>query len=103
MMREAPGIYSCRADAEAHLREVIHDFAQARFLALDRNLGFGGGSNAGFRAAKNDVVVLLNSDMRVAPDFLQPLLEGFGDPGVFAVSCDAKSCKNSGPLRNSLR
>jgi GT2 family glycosyltransferase len=56
-------------------------------LALDRNYGFGGGSNAGFRAAKNDVVVLLNSDMRVAPDFLAPLLEGFGDDRVFAVSC----------------
>jgi glycosyltransferase involved in cell wall biosynthesis len=32
-------------------------------------------------------VVLLNSDMRVAPDFLAPLLEGFTDPEVFAVSC----------------
>src|SRR4030095_880601 len=38
-------------------------------------------------AAKNDVVVLLNSDMRVAPDFLAPLLEGFADSDVFAVSC----------------
>jgi GT2 family glycosyltransferase/glycosyltransferase involved in cell wall biosynthesis len=68
------------------------DFVRATFpdvtiLALPRNLGFGGGSNAGFRAAKNDIVVLLNSDMRVAPDFLAPLLEGFRDPDVFAVSC----------------
>jgi O-antigen biosynthesis protein len=68
------------------------EFVRARFprvkvLALPVNLGFGGGSNAGFRAASNDVVVLLNSDMRVAPDFLAPLLEGFDDPDVFAVSC----------------
>ena len=47
-----------------------------------KNLGFGGGSNAGFRAAKNDVVVLLNSDMRVEPDFLAPLLDGFTDRKV---------------------
>ena len=60
---------------------------QVRVLALDTNLGFGGGSNAGFRAAANDIVVLLNSDMRVAPDFLQPLLDGFTDDRVFAVSC----------------
>src|ERR1035437_7551221 len=33
------------------------------------------------------VLALLNSDMRVAPDFLAPLLEGFRDPEVFAVSC----------------
>jgi glycosyltransferase involved in cell wall biosynthesis len=58
-----------------------------KLLALDRNLGFGGGSNAGFREAKNDIVVLLNNDMRVEPDFLAPLLEGFADPQVFAVSC----------------
>ena len=68
------------------------DFVRQRFpavklLALPKNLGFGGGSNAGFRAAGNDIVVLLNSDMRVAPDFLAPLLEGFADPDVFAVSC----------------
>ena len=68
----------------AFVREA---FPQVRLLALDTNLGFGGGSNAGFRAANNDIVVLLNSDMRVAPDFLAPLLDGFTDENVFAVSC----------------
>jgi GT2 family glycosyltransferase/glycosyltransferase involved in cell wall biosynthesis len=62
-------------------------FPNVKVLALAQNLGFGGGSNAGFRAAKNDVVVLLNSDMRVEPDFLQPLLDGFRNDKVFAVSC----------------
>lgn len=62
-------------------------FPQVTLLALPENLGFGGGSNAGFRAAKNDIVVLLNSDMRVDPGFLQPLLDGFTDELVFAVSC----------------
>jgi GT2 family glycosyltransferase/glycosyltransferase involved in cell wall biosynthesis len=66
---------------------VREAFPQVKVLALERNLGFGGGSNAGVRAAHNDVVVLLNSDMRVAPDFLGPLLEGFRDELVFAVSC----------------
>lgn len=62
-------------------------FPGVKVLALPRNLGFGGGSNAGFEAAKNDIVVLLNSDMRVDPDFLAPLLEGFTGDQVFAVSC----------------
>src|SRR5262249_15409745 len=52
-------------------------FPKVKTLALEKNLGFGGGSNAGFRAAANDIVVLLNSDMRVEPDFLAPLLAGF--------------------------
>jgi GT2 family glycosyltransferase/glycosyltransferase involved in cell wall biosynthesis len=63
------------------------EFPQVTLLALEKNLGFGGGSNAGVRAARNEIVVLLNSDMRVAPDFLAPLVEGFDDPAVFAVAC----------------
>ncbi|MEZ5356784.1 MAG: glycosyltransferase [Bryobacteraceae bacterium] len=62
-------------------------FPGVRVVALPRNLGFGGGSNAGFRAAKNDIVVLLNSDMRVEQDFLAPLLAAFTADDVFAVSC----------------
>src|ERR1017187_3090707 len=50
-------------------------FPDVPVLALPENLGFGGGSNAGFRAATNDIVVLLNSDMRVAADFLAPRSE----------------------------
>ncbi len=71
-------------DSAAYVRD---HFPQVRLVALDRNLGFGGGSNAGFREAKNDIVVLLNNDMRAEPDFLGALLEGFADPAVFAVSC----------------
>ena len=66
------------------LRET---FPAVRVLTLERNLGFGGGSNAGFRAAKNDMVVLLNNDMRVEPGFLAPLLDAFTDETVFSVAC----------------
>jgi len=66
---------------------VRQKFPEVKLVALERNLGFGGGSNAGVRAAVNDIVVLLNSDMRVEPNFLGPLLSGFGDANVFAVSC----------------
>ena len=71
-------------DSAEWLRE---NYPQVRVLALPENLGFGGGSNAGFREARNDIVVLMNSDMRVEPDFLAPLLAGFTDENVFAVSC----------------
>jgi O-antigen biosynthesis protein len=66
---------------------VEETFPNVRLLPLKENLGFGGGSNAGFRAAHNDIVVLLNSDMRVEPDFLRPLLDGFTDEKVFSVTC----------------
>ncbi|MGA3186163.1 MAG: glycosyltransferase [Bryobacteraceae bacterium] len=66
---------------------IAETFPDVRVLPLKENLGFGGGSNAGFRAAHNDIVVLLNSDMRVEPNFLQPLLDGFTDAKVFSVAC----------------
>src|SRR5439155_8495718 len=66
---------------------LSENFPRVKALALERNLGFGGGSNAGFQAAANDIVVLLNNDMRVEPDFLAPLVAGFTDDKVFAVSC----------------
>ncbi|MCX6587117.1 MAG: glycosyltransferase [Acidobacteria bacterium] len=66
---------------------VAVQFPSVRLIRNATNLGFGGGSNAGFRAARHDIVVLLNSDMRVEPDFLAPLLAGFTDEKVFAVSC----------------
>lgn len=66
-----------------YLRE---QFPEVRVLTLDRNYGFSIGNNRGFEAVHSDVVVLLNNDMVVASDFLQPLLTPFADPKVFAVS-----------------
>lgn len=66
---------------------VLENYPNVRLVSLAENLGFGGGSNAGFEIARHDVVVLLNSDMRVERDFLTPLLDAFIDEKVFAVSC----------------
>ena len=75
------------ASADGSVAFVLERFPGVRVLAQSENLGFGGGSNAGFAEAKNDIVVLLNNDMRVEPDFLEPLLRPFADPLVFSVSC----------------
>jgi GT2 family glycosyltransferase len=61
-------------------------FPEVRALRMPTNLGFGGGNNAGVRAARNRIVVVLNNDMRVEPEAFQRLLEGFQDDRVFAVS-----------------
>lgn len=55
-------------------------------LALGKNLGFGGGNNAGVEASDSDIIVLLNNDTRVSPDWLGNLLKPFSDPGVGAVT-----------------
>jgi GT2 family glycosyltransferase len=65
---------------------VRHEFPQVRILALDRNYGFTGGNNRGVHEIRTEIVVFLNNDMIVDRDFLRPLLEGFSDPLVFAVT-----------------
>jgi len=64
---------------------LAREFPQVRVVFLPQNLGFGAGNNAGVRAARHDVVILLNNDMVVERGFLRPLLDGFG-PRTFAVS-----------------
>jgi glycosyltransferase involved in cell wall biosynthesis/GT2 family glycosyltransferase len=59
-----------------------------RWISLPTNEGFAGATNRGARDAKNPVVIMLNNDMVVEPDFVQPLLDAFAaEPNVFGVSC----------------
>jgi GT2 family glycosyltransferase/glycosyltransferase involved in cell wall biosynthesis len=71
--------------SDGSLEYVGKHFPGIRVLALQENLGFAEGNNAGVRAARHDIVVLLNNDMVVDPGFLRPLLRGFG-PDTFAVT-----------------
>jgi GT2 family glycosyltransferase len=61
-------------------------FPQVRIVELDRNYGFVGGNNRGVQAVSTDIVVFLNNDMIVRQNFLQPLLDGFTDASIFAVT-----------------
>ena len=65
---------------------VRERFPEVRIVPLDCNYRFTGGNNRAVRTSKNDIVVFLNNDMLVDRDFLSPLLEGFKDPSVFAVT-----------------
>lgn len=72
--------------AELERRAVA--FPGLRVVALDRNEGYGGATNRGAAAARNPALIFLNNDMVVEPDFVQPLLDVFGEePDVFGVSC----------------
>ena len=50
-----------------------------------RNKGFSYSCNQGIRAAKYDLVLLLNTDVRLAPDYLEKLLPYFKDSTTFGV------------------
>lgn len=62
------------------------NFPTVRVLRLAENFGFGGGNNRGVAASSADVVLLLNNDMVVERDFIQPLLYALRQPETFAAT-----------------
>ncbi|MFN5170219.1 MAG: glycosyltransferase family 2 protein [Cyclobacteriaceae bacterium] len=63
-----------------------------RCIRLNQNLGFSGGYNAGLHQVEADYVVLLNSDVEVTENWLQPLLTHLdNNPSVAAVQPKIKS------------
>lgn len=62
-------------------------YPAARVLALPQNLGFAGGVNVGLRAARGDLLLLLNDDAFVEPGCIAALLATMREnPGVGAAS-----------------
>ena len=72
--------------ADGSVQFVQDNFPEVRILALDRNYGFTGGNNHAANRIDTDIIVFLNNDMVVDRGFLQPLLNPFSDPSVFAVT-----------------
>jgi N-acetylglucosaminyl-diphospho-decaprenol L-rhamnosyltransferase len=65
-------VENASGDGSAEL--VRDEFPNARLIALDRNIGFAGGSNLGARAAKGEYVLMLNPDTELVGDTLTALL-----------------------------
>lgn len=67
---------------------VREQFPQVQLLQNGANLGFSRGTNAGLRQISADVVVLLNNDVRVQPNWLMELIRPFHqDPQIGIVGC----------------
>ena len=62
-------------------------FPTVEVLSLGENLGFPKGCNRGVSAATHPVVILLNNDVAVEPDFIPPLVRVLREhPDAFAVT-----------------
>ena len=74
---------------------VLDNFKdKIKVIKNEENLGFSSTVNKGVRAAKGDIVILLNTDVVPEKEFLTPLLSNFKDEKVFAVGCMDKSVEN---------
>jgi GT2 family glycosyltransferase len=80
--------------------QFIRDtFPSIRVIRLERNRGFPIAANRGVGAAIHDLVLLLNSDIRVKKNFLVPLLGYFDEERTFAVSTAIMEDENTVVIR----
>lgn len=66
------------------------NYPDIRLFKHTANRGFSAAVNTGARAAKGDLILLINTDVTPDPDFLVKVLPNFEDKSVFAVSLHEK-------------
>ncbi len=68
-------------------RELLRaEFPAVNIVALDTNRGFTGGNEAGVAAARGEVFLFLNNDMRVEPNCLRELIRAMRGDGADRTS-----------------
>jgi GT2 family glycosyltransferase len=66
------------------------NYPDIKLVKHTTNRGFSAAVNTGVRAAKGDLILLINTDVIPNPDFLVKVLPNFSDRSVFAVSLHEK-------------
>lgn len=65
---------------------IAKNYPRVKVVALTQNMGFGPAINLGVQQVLSPLVFLMNDDVIVETDFLEPLIKHFSDPLVFAVA-----------------
>lgn len=74
---------------------ITNTYPIVKLVTLKRRHGFSGAVNSGVMQATYDMLLLLNSDIRVPKDFLSPLLSYLHDEKTFAVANKAMADENT--------
>ena len=78
------------ASADGTVEYVRRTFPWVRIVANSSNLGFAEGNNVAAKTAMGDILVFLNDDTEVEPDWLEKILRPFEeDPAIGIVGCKA--------------
>ncbi|MFH1996751.1 MAG: glycosyltransferase [Candidatus Omnitrophota bacterium] len=67
---------------EGSLRDVVAESGFARYIRLEENSGPAAARNAGAKAAGNEILLFVDSDVVFNPDTLSRIREKFKDPAV---------------------
>ncbi len=86
---------------------VGEQYPTVRLINLPRNLGFAGGNNVGLRVVTGDILILLNDDTTVDPQWVSELVKVMKlNPSVGIAGCklyypDGKTLQHAGGYINS--
>ena len=86
--------YMDNASQDGSVDFVREHFPQVTIIANDRNLGYAGGHNKFFQMATSELVMVLNPDVQLTPEFLSCVVAAFDDPVVGAAG--GKTLKSPG-------
>jgi len=64
---------------------IEKEFSEAKLIKLEKNIGFSEGNNIGVKESQGDIVILVNNDVYVHPDFLKHIVFHFNEPQVFSI------------------
>jgi GT2 family glycosyltransferase len=74
------------ASTDPSVNLLSKEFPDVKLIVHDKNRGFGKACWSGALAARYPVLIFLNSDVKVDPLFIAPLVKCFEDPDVFTAS-----------------
>lgn len=74
------------ASTDNSLQLLYKKFPSVRTVVHADNRGFGKACWSGAQAGRYPILIYLNSDVKVAPDFIQPLVDCLADSAAFAAS-----------------
>lgn len=75
---------------DASVTLIKTKFPSVKLIKHTKNRGFSAGVNTGVRAAKGDLILLLNTDVLPEDNFLESVFKHFEDTRTFAVSLHEK-------------
>ncbi len=74
------------ASSDASCQFLQENYPEIHLVMGEKNLGFAGNCNRGVQACRGTWILLLNSDVKLSPDYLKTLLPYTLEPSVFGLA-----------------
>jgi GT2 family glycosyltransferase len=80
-------IVADNASTDSSLKLLNDEFPEVQILSLEKNYGFAGGYNKALAQIDTDYYILLNSDVEVTENWINPMIQYLED------NCDVAACQ----------